>query len=504
MNKLAIAAVTISATFFLSVPPVLGYLAEQQIRQHADRIEALDGSPYNLEVIDYAGGWFGSTARVETNLAGEYIEQIVAVATSDDDDTTAAITGMVITSFLSRSMPLVIEIGHGPIMFSDGPQIGILSTVIRLDPEAQGLPELLELLGTPYLFEIRTLTAMSGSSRFSADVPPIELDYPFGEITFSGLDIEGNFDFLSRQVDSVAGIEFLRVDAPGAGSLAGEDILLTADVTGFAPRLWLGDILTEVGSVAVESSGPNGPFNLDMTRAGARFDSTVDESGELITIEGSYYLDSLSGDALASNSSLDLATIDLADASFDIAFRDFAIEALQEYYAYSRLVAIDPRSAPPLFPGVQDMLYLTLATSPTIEIGPVEFRWDDEPFAASVRIDVDGSGLPERDAFNMFDRRALFAAISVDAYADLSELIALTIAAQASKSQLRSGAVAAGNELSEEELDIMAEKQAIVMLLGLVSQGLVEASDVGYHSDLQFVNGELTVNGTVLPIGLPL
>jgi hypothetical protein len=58
--------------------------------------------------------------------------------------------------------------------------------------------------------------------------------------------------------------------------------------------------------------------------------------------------------------------------------------------------------------------------------------------------------------------------------------------------------------LPEADLEVLAQSQAMGMLLGLVAQGLIEESDSGYSSELSFVNGELTVNGTVLPIGLPL
>jgi uncharacterized protein YdgA (DUF945 family) len=104
----------------------------------------------------------------------------------------------------------------------------------------------------------------------------------------------------------------------------------------------------------------------------------------------------------------------------------------------------------------------------------------------------------------MFARRVLFAAISVEGHLDMSMEIARTLAAEAVKYQLRSGAAQAGNEFPEADLDVLAQSQALGMLLGLVAQGLIEESDSSYSSELSFVNGELTVNGTVLPIGLPL
>ena len=40
---------------------------------------------------------------------------------------------------------------------------------------------------------------------------------------------------------------------------------------------------------------------------------------------------------------------------------------------------------------------MTLSTAPTIEIGPVEFIWQEQPFEASIRLDVDASGRIDPD-----------------------------------------------------------------------------------------------------------
>ncbi len=494
MNKLTVVIAAIVLAALVGIPPVIGSFTEQRIMAQAERLETMTDSAYSFEVLEYEGGWFGSTAKLRASLGEDYVEQITAAVANQGDDPATALTAMMLQSFLRQSMPLVAEIGHGPVMFGDGLKVGILSSVIRLDPETEGLAGILDTWDIPYLFEVRTLLGVTGATNFTGDVPAIEVEDDRAQISFSGFTAEGSYDFENRHIDSEGGIEFLRATAPGLGSASVENILMRADVTGFSPILWLGDLVTEVGLVRVDGIGPDGPLDIELTDAGVEFTTAIDASGELVSIEGSYYIGSLT----------DVDGLDLADARAELALTDFSREALEAYYEYSRLVAESPRTAPPLFPGIQDMLYLTLATSPTIEIGPVEFLWNGQPFQASIRLDVDASGLPERDAFNMFARRVLFAAISVEGHLDMSMEIARTLAAEAVKYQLRSGAAQAGNELPEADLEVLAQSQALGMLLGLVAQGLIAESDSGYSSELSFVNGELTVNGTVLPIGLPL
>ena len=489
MNKLAVAGVAVSLAVLIGIPPVIGSFTEARVMEQAQQIETLTDNAYRLEVLDYEGGWFGSTARVRLSLGEEYIEQLTAMMMRDER-LAAAEAAEMLRDLLGRGTPLVIEIGHGPVMLVSGLQVGLLSAIIRPDPDEPDLAALVEALEMPYLFEVRTRLGMTGTTTFAGDVPPFEMNYPDGSVDFSGFMVEGAFDLQARRIDSQGAMESLRVDGDW-GSAAAEEFIFNADLTGFSPILWLGEVEMEVGSVTSAGVGPEGPFNLAMTEGGVHFDTAIDSTGELVTIEGRYYLDSLTAPD----------DFNLADASFAFAMRDFDRDALEAYYTYSRLVAVSPEAAPPLFPGIENLLYLTLASSPSLEIGPVEFRWNEQPFEANLRIDADGSGLPEREAFTMFNFGALLRAVSAEAYAETSEELAHMLAVASIKRQLRTTAAAAGAEIPAADLDTMAESQAVGMLLGLVLQNLIATSDVGYRSDLTFMNGELRVNGNVVPLG---
>ena len=493
MNKPVAAIVVVAAVLVIGIPPVIGTFTEQRVMAQAEQFEAMADNAYNFEVREYDSGWFTSTARVQARLDAEYVQQIVDTV-NQKDNMAATITTIIIESFLGKSIPIEIELGHGPIMFNNGLQLGVLSSVIRIDPETEGLSELLETLGIPHLFEAHTLTGITGVSRFTGEIPPIEVTNGNAEISFSGFNIKGTYNFLARQIDSIGSVEFLRANAPGIGTAAIEDVLLTADVTGHSSILWLGEVATDVGNVTVNGVTPQGPFNLAITNAGASFSTAINDSGELISIEGSYYVNSLK----------DSDGLDLAVARIELGLSDFSRKALEEYYAYSQHIANDPRTAPPLIPGIQDMLYLTLLTSPTIQIGPATFLWQGEPFDANLRIDINGSVLPPQDEFSMLDIRTITSSITVTGFADMSPELAETLAVESMKYQLRTGATQADNQIPEDDLNAMAGAQAIGMLLGLVAQGVLIESDTGYRSDFKFENHELTMNGNVFPLGLPL
>ncbi len=492
MNKYAAAGAAAVLAALVFIPPVIGSFTEARVMAQAERIETLSEDTYRIEVLDYEGGWFGSTARVNVGLGETYIEQLTAMATRDQEGESAVMVAEYLRAELSRERTLIVEIGHGPVMLGGGGvQVGVLSAVIRPDPDAQGLAAWLETLEIPYLFEVRTVLGMTGTTRFAGDVPPLEIDGPDGRVSFSGLTVEGAFNLQRRQIDARGAIESLSVDDADWGSIAIDDVLWTADVTGFSPTLWLGDVAMEVGSFTSAGVGPDGPVNLALSRAGALFDTTLDASGELVTIEGRYYVDSLTGpDGL-----------DLADASFAFALREFSREAVEAYSIYGRQIAVSPETAPPLFPGVENLIYLTLASSPSVEVGPLEFQWNDQPFEADLRIEFDGSDLPERAEFTMFNFRAILEAISVEAYADMSDEIAHSLAEANVKRQLRSSAEALGKEIPAADLESLARTQAEGLLSDLVLQGMIDTSATGYRSDLTFIDGELSINGNGIPLG---
>ena len=80
--------------------------------------------------------------------------------------------------------------------------------------------------------------------------------------------------------------------------------------------------------------------------------------------------------------------------------------------------------------------------------------------------------------------------------------IARSLAVAGLKYQFGSDAADAGYEIPAADLENMAQTQAVGMLLGLVVQGMIETSNAGYRSDLEFVNGELSINGNIFPLGL--
>ena len=53
MNKTIVVIIVVVAIVCLGIPPVIGCLTERGLRMHADTVEALPDSPYEVDVIEY-------------------------------------------------------------------------------------------------------------------------------------------------------------------------------------------------------------------------------------------------------------------------------------------------------------------------------------------------------------------------------------------------------------------------------------------------------------------
>jgi len=57
--------------------------------------------------------------------------------------------------------------------------------------------------------------------------------------------------------------------------------------------------------------------------------------------------------------------------------------------------------------------------------------------------------------------------------------------------------------MSDEDAEAIAASRAAVALAGLVAQGMLNTTDVGLAAEARFSSGTLTVNGNVVPLGIP-
>jgi uncharacterized protein YdgA (DUF945 family) len=478
MHKAAIAAGSL-IVLLLGAPWVAGALTQRQFVADVARIESAER--FHVEVVDYDRGWTTTTARVAVGLSPSQLAAIEG-AVADLEERPAAIDR------LHETIPLRVTMRHGPVVLGAEPGVGIMATTIVIDPEAQGLAELTQELGVEQLFELNARTSFGGVSDYVAAIPALELARDDLDLTYSGLRVAGSYDGPSRHLTSAAEPSSLSVSLPGS-SFAMENFEFSSDTTRFNPHFWLG---TSQGSAdRVMARNEIQQQGAEATRLAARFDVTLDEAGEHLSLAADYSADGLSaGEALA-----------VSDIVLAMAVSGLEVQALTEYVELSQGVGTQADAAAPVQLALEDIVYRLLQGSPVIDVSALRFLVDDEPVDASLRIAVDGPGLPPRPVFTVMNPLLFASLVSIDATLALSEPLATWVATQGMMYQLQRSAAANGEPIPETDLEAMAQLQAGVVLAGLVAQGMLDSTDAGYAAQARFAGGELTLNGTPVPLG---
>jgi uncharacterized protein YdgA (DUF945 family) len=310
------------------------------------------------------------------------------------------------------------------------------------------------------------------------------------EVAFSGLLVEGTLD--GDRVVAQGSIETFDYQSPLAGA-AIEQFRMNADYRLRPNNIALGTSDVGIGRIVVASPmlGAGPLFNA----TGLRFSSNVDldEAATLMRIVVNYGADTVAAGA----------NVTLTETDFGIALEDLDAAAMQAYYATLQGFGGGAQPADPdaVLAELSAVLEQLLERGPSLTLNPIRFSMNGEPFSANVRVATDPAALPG-GARNFLDPTLWLALASVNAEADVSKVLAQSFAEQFVRQQLAAAGAAAGAPMPEDELDAMAAAQAGLMLVALSGQGFLEDAGESYTATLQFTSGELTVNGTSVPLGL--
>ncbi len=474
MNKPLVIAAGGAAVILLASPWLVGALAEQRVNAGIERLDAENN--VEASVVDYARGWSTSTATIAiTNpraaLAGGGMPSQLAPLAAD----------------LSQPIRLIVTLQHGPLLIGTASPFGLASSTIRLDPEIPGYREFLEETGIDYLFEIRTATSFGGESQFVAEMPAFSLERDEYMIAFDGADSSGSYDAITRRFVAQGSLPQLNVEATGS-LFAIEGLSFDSDSVWRNELLRIGYAAADVARIEVNA--PLDSFSLD--DIAVRFDVALEDGGETAKMTSDYRLGHFS----------DVADAAIDDLNVTATARRIDVDALTAYYDASQSSIMQNSTAAPLALTAEDALYDLLNASPELEISPLQLRWGDEPFDATLRISVDGENLPPRSSFTLL-ALAFQGVLRLDATLALSEPLAMTLTARGMAFQIRRAAAADNRPMNDAQLDTLANAQAAIALAALVAQGMVTSVDGGYETNAQFANGQLTVNGNLVPLGIP-
>ena len=146
--------------------------------------------------------------------------------------------------------------------------------------------------------------------------------------------------------------------------------------------------------------------------------------------------------------------------------------------------------------GLRADIQRALAAGPSLVLDPIRFAFDGEPFEGRAEVTIDPAKVPP-GGITDFDPAAVLGLVDSNADIQLSKALARRFVALAAEMQFRGD-----SDLPPEQLKYMAEAQAGLMLVQLVSQGFLVDDGEVYRAALRYVDGALTLNDKPLPFGL--
>lgn len=467
MNKLAIVAAALLLIVLLALPRVVGGITESRV---VERVAAIDANPQAAaELKSFDRSWFRSTARIELTFGPG------AVAGN------AAAADMPLGVFIT--LPIVVEFAHGPIAVLDGVHFGWSQMVVRPDIEAPGIGRLQQTLGVPYLFEFRGRSDYLGSLAFDADAPPFELPIDEALLTFSGATLAGDFAAARLRADArIGAVEF---ESP-TGTLIVHGLNFRADNELRSQYVMPGEASFSIENIAMTRAGGAAPM-FEAANLKIASDTGIDSAGELLEVDVTYDVDSLR-----------LEDNELTAGALAFAVRNLDVAAVEAYGAVAADAAAAGAHPAAIAASLGPHLERALRRGPSFTLDPIRFRYDGEPFDGRIELTTNTARLPDAGTLSLDNPLLLAGLVNAKAHVRLSKPLAVELATLAARVQLGADAT-----IPPEQLDYMAEAQSGLMLTILTGQGVLIEEGGAYVSSIDYTDGTATLNGSVLPFGLP-
>ena len=474
MKKTA-AAVILLALVTGGSPALLGVLAQSRITTLATTLG--DETLIRLAVTDYRRGWRSSHATIAV-APGEIFEALPV----DPFD----------RGLLDQSIDVTVDITHGPVFADGGVGIGVADAVLRVDPRTPGLDTLLAVLGMDDPGEVRARIGFSSETSLRWALPPMAVAMP--AVTFNSSGIVGQGTFNTARQRQVGETRVDRIELAAADTaFTAEDLAVALDLTRIAPFVWTGSTYLSVGRVQGTATGSGVAIAADHIALSGQ--SELNEAGDRIDGSSAMFADSLS-----------VGGMNVTDARFDMSARNLSLDALIDYQEFAMgFLGADPVTLDPeaLVLEVERLAYRLIEAEPELTYGPISFNLNGGASNATVNIRFDNEMLPAQSQFTLLNSSLWPRLISVDAELDVDRDLAqwITVRVVLARTATPATAGGVGADVAVGQLSPAEEAQARGVLIGLVSQGMLEETESGYRFRGSYDNGMIEVNGSVLPMG---
>lgn len=477
MKKLAL-TLAIIVLVVLALPFGFGWYAERELRAQLDQpgIAAL----VDVSVKEYDRGWFKSKAVMQIGLAESYIQQLAAL-----QGPAGAEAGVAALSTVKYDSDL--DITHGPVLWAKGLRFGLVEWTTAVDVASPELKALLDKAGADKIFTSDLYIDFAQVTHFSGTTPALKWTDDSGEFDIEPFSLDGKYVPTTRQFTMTGGMPALSIKTEEAEAKMGA-ATMGGTFRFISEVLYVGDFSFGIDKFEVKplQSGAS-PVALGGLKVTSAITQSADEKS--LNIGVTYAADRVSS-----------AEFDIADAVLNVELNSLDREFLEAYAGlYRDPVMLQKLGTPEGFSELSGLFYKLISGSPEFAIKPLAFKLNGESSKLELEVKADGSGVTSPDQVSIDQLPALREIVNATATLEVGRNAVLAIAKNRMKNQIKASMLRSGQEMSDEQIEQIAEQQAPRMFEQFVAQGFVEQTPTGFKTIATVKKGQVAINGNPMP-----
>ncbi|MEO0974524.1 MAG: DUF945 family protein, partial [Pseudomonadota bacterium] len=446
----------------------------------------------------YARGWFDAQGRLELRMKDAYVDMITNQSAAEAEAEGAASEAFLarldeVRDLLSTPVFVDVDVSHGLVLLLQGMRPGLAGAVMTLDDDTVASVEAAKFVDG---IEMRAHIGFDQIVHYEGSVPALRIDEADGTHTrFLGAEVDGEYVLATGVLTFAGEAPFFMATFAEDEALEIRGLRTSGEYRQFEGGLWLGDAQATIDTIT--SNLPDGDgvvVALNLERFSLSGGLTLDEQDDqLLKATVRYGADRL--------------TMDEVSASFDVPMSVDGVsrEAMVDFLAlnsdpeYLRFMA-DPEGSVPIPDELTAFLEKMIAQPPSVRIGPAEVTYDDAPVNFDLHASLASAVLRDTGFAGLADPAIATQAAIVKADATVPAALAEQIAELVLADQI--GASFGPSTMSPEQIAQLAAAQAPAMLEQLVQQGMIQREGDRYRAKVSVENGNLDLNGLVLPLGM--
>lgn len=479
-KRLPIIVVGLLVLFLLCTPFAIGVINANALEERIAQID--ENMPFDFQLEDFERGWFSSRGRLVLSLGDDFLAQFPELA----GDPATGMVNPAAEMITAQTLPINLEIGHGPLLFAHGFGIGTASVTARLSPDTELSLLAEQFLGMPYVFELRGRAGL-GSFTYEGEIPPGEMAMGDTSFMMSGVDFAGSNAGGKQDFEAV--LASIELQDPFASAIVEAIEMKSHTLVRSPDTMPLNDAAFSIKRVTVSNPLLGGAPMFDL--------NDLLLTSDVVESEERGFLDS---SMVVQFGNLIVQGFEIDNAALGFRLGRISSEAADRLMVISREIQTetDPDAIIAMLAPLAEPL---LAGGPEIAIEPIQLGMREGSLDGHLRIAVAPDSLIPEMLQDPMGMMAALGSVTGELELTATKPLVQMIASMIFSQQMVGVPGPDGQPVTPNEAQLMAQGQVNQMIDMLAAQNLIIDDGDNYTALIELANGMPTANGQPLQLG---